>query len=209
MIRSFSAKDLCSQSCKQIRMFQVHPELRTITASQRKHMIDGVSFQSKIASKQDNLIGEEMRGYYTHRDIRIFFCNDIVCKDKIIEVKYIGGSRTVEKWYFESSLLQAALYYSLLLCSENLELVTATFAREERKPERKILFNKEMNYYLHFGNDVYQIHCSSPKKIVSFFTQKASSTSNWNDAKAFDQEFKHKEYQVLKKYFSYTKVNSQ
>jgi len=65
-----------------------------------------------------------------------------------------------------------------------------------------------MNYYLHFGDDVYQIHCSSPKKIVSFFTQKASSTSNWNDAKTFDGEFKHKEYQILRRYFSYTKINS-
>lgn len=56
---SFSAKDLCTRSCMQIRMFMVHPEKRP---QPTQNMIEGVLFQEKICSQQKDVIDQEMVG---------------------------------------------------------------------------------------------------------------------------------------------------
>ena len=93
-VKSFSAKDLCSRSCMQIRMFDLHPEKRHIPTMNTE---SGVTHQHQVALNTDDVIGEELRGTYINGNICINFSNDIVCKDKIIEVKSVN--REVEDWY--------------------------------------------------------------------------------------------------------------
>ncbi len=49
-------------------------------------------YQHNVAKKKD-CVAEEMRGtfYNDDLDITIFFCNDIVMHDRIIEVKNVIG----------------------------------------------------------------------------------------------------------------------
>lgn len=199
-IKSFSAKDLCSRSCMQIKMFDVHPEKRpVINANQQT----GVSFQHQIATKTDNLIGEEMRGTYVKDGILINFSNDIVCPDKIIEVKSVN--REIEDWYFNNSIYQCAVYKALLMKS-NKKLVTSKFFVDLGNPYVETTVNNDVSYYLKFGNDLYLIQVNNADKIVEFIYNKAVASMDWDKAREFDANYKFKEYETLKDCFSFSKV---
>ena len=202
----FSAKDLCSKSCTQIRMFALHPELRQKTPTQIEHANAGEQFQRRIARSAKTLVGEEFSGYYQQGDIRIFFSNDIVCTESIVEVKYVDPSRVLEDWYFNQSILQAAFYYSLLLETDNKVLKTAKFRVNAGYPEQIYKFTNSVKYFLCFGDHIYQITKVESSRIVDFYMSKAIAVQSWNTAKEFDANFKFKEFNILKKYFEYKKI---
>lgn len=195
MTKSFSAKDLCSRSCMQIRMFDLHPEKRPVPTINTEI---GVTHQHQIALNTNNVIGEELRGTYINENICINFSNDIVCKDKIIEVKSVN--REVEDWYFNSCVLQCALYKSLLLKS-NKQLITAKFYSDLGNPIVKTTVDDNIKYILYFGEKKYNIIVVNPDLIIEFFVNKAKATFDWDLAKEFDLNYKFKEYETLKNYF--------
>ena len=197
MIKSFSAKDLCSRSCMQIRMFDLHPEKRPISTINTE---TGVTYQHQIALTTDNVIGEELRGTYINENICINFSNDIVCNDKIIEVKSVN--REIEDWYFNSSVLQCAFYKSLLLKS-NKQLITAKFYSDLGNPIIKTTVDDNIKYILYFGEKKYNIIVVNPDSIIEFFINKAKATFDWDSAKEFDSKYKFKEYETLKDYFRF------
>lgn len=199
-IKSFSAKDLCSRSCMQIKFFDEHPELRP---KPNININEGVSFQHQIALNTENVIGEEMRGSYCIDNIWINFSNDIVCDNQIIEVKSV---RDFELWYFENSLLQCAVYKALLEKSNNKKLVTATFYADLGNPVVETEIKDNINYYLQFGDKRYLINVTNPDKIVDFYVKKAKATMKWTTAKDFDDKYKHKEYNELKDFFNFVKI---
>lgn len=199
-IKTFSAKDLCSRSCMQIKMFTEHPELRP---KPNINVNEGVSFQHQIALNTENVIGEEMRGTYNEDNIWINFSNDIVCENQIIEVKSIR--ETPEQWYFEACVLQCAMYKALLEKS-NKKLVTATFYAEMGNPVVETSVSKNVDYYLQFGNDRYLINVKNPDKIVDFYVKKAKASMDWATAKEFDNQYKHKEYIELSNFFNFVKI---
>lgn len=82
----FSAKDLCTRSCMQIKMFRERPELKP---KPNTNQWKGCDFQHEVAKTLDNVVGEEMGGCVQDDNLLIYFSNDIVCMDKIIEVKSI------------------------------------------------------------------------------------------------------------------------
>jgi len=199
IIKTFSAKDLCSRSCMQIKMFAEHPEVRP---QPNGNMNNGVSFQHEIALSTEGLIGEEMRGYYISDGICINFANDIVCKNKIMEVKSLN--REAEEWYFNSCVLQCA-FYSALLHKSNKKLITAKFYSDMGNPVIETTIDNDFMYLLRFGNDTYKIDVTDNDFIVEFFLNKAKASLEWDTAKEFDKIHKHKEYSELKDYFIVTK----
>ena len=199
---TFSAKDLCSRSCMQIKFFNEHPELRP------KPNINteiGTTFQEDVAKSTKGVIGQEMRGTYCNGGLFINFANDIVCQDKIIEVKSVRDKP--EDWYFNASVLQCSFYKAMIMSGAN-RLRTATFFANLGNEEKECTVSSNIDYYLSFGEDKYLIEVKDRNAIVKFFCDKANACLDWTAARQFDFQYKHLEYQTLKEYFSYAKIEN-
>lgn len=190
------------RSCMQLKLFREHPEL---IPKPNSNVIDGETFQHKVSSSMENLIGEEMRGTYIHGDICINFCNDIVCNDRIIEVKSVSEERGVPEWYLKSSTLQCAMYKALIRKSYG-KLITASFFSKLGNPVTETIVDKNINYLLYFGKNIYEVEVYNDDSIVDFFIEKAKASLDWTNAKIFDANYKHREYETLKDYFKITKI---
>ena len=197
---NLSLKDLLTKSCMQLKYLREHPEKKRTPSSL---MYEGCRYQHQIAAVQPNLIGEEMGCCFETDDIRIYFSNDIICSDRIIEVKQINGH--YEDYYLENSLLQCAVYKAFILaCNGN--LATSKFHVQNGNDYKsyKIAFNHK--YYLFFGNRVFSISVITPSALVNFIVNKANASLSYETAKEFDYEFKHKEFEMLSKYFTFKEV---
>ena len=194
-MNSFSAKDLVTRSCMQIRMFAEHPERKPLPSQ----MVDyGEKFQRAVADTLPNIVGEEMRGIYTNGGISIYFSNDIVCEDKIIEVKSVTGN--APEWYFQNSLLQCAFYKSMIMQGFN-RLETASFLVNQGYERKSAIVATWTDYILIFGEEKYKIEVNNTHGIINFFLGKARACTDWNLAKNFDFINKHREFEILSKYF--------
>ena len=180
----------------QIKMFREKPELKPKPTI---NQLNGISYQDEVANRVKGFIGQEMRGTYIKDNICINFSNDIVCEDKIIEVKTVRETDGLD-WYFDNSILQTAAYKALLENS-NKKLVTSKFYFEKGNPyvEARV---SEFDYFLLFGVDLYKIEVNDDKKIVDFLIRKAKASLYWDTARDFDREFKKREFEVLKDAFS-------
>ena len=194
---SFSAKDLCTRSCMQIKFFNENPDKRPKPNS---NVLFGETFQHKVAEQTKRVIGEEMRGTFIYENICINFSNDIVTKDAIIEVKSVN--RDVEDWYLESSLVQCAVY-SALLRKTNGNLVTSKFFADMGNPIVETKVKPNIDYNLRFGDTLYCIEVNDEDKIIDFIIKKAKHCNTWDEAKIFDAQYKQKEFETLKDFFKY------
>jgi len=202
-MNTFSAKDLCTRSCMQIKMLTEHPEMRPQPSAMVSY---GEKFQKAVADTIPNIIGEEMRGKYVNaaHAITINFSNDIVCADKIIEVKSVTGK--YEPWYLQYSILQCAFYKSMMLLGAR-RLETASFYVNLGNPRVETDVNlRSIRYILIFGEEKYEIFVSDPYQIVGFFEHKAYCSLDWNTAKQWDEQYKHREYECLKEFINYKMV---
>lgn len=207
----YSASDLIKKSCRQI-VFLRNKKEQIISAMQRK----GVQFQSKITEEvrlsNKGEVAEELRGSYSYNDIVIFFCIDLYANDCFYEVKSIfdrdgNESTTYEDWYLNNSLLQCALYKSLLMLGDNDCLFTPKFRLKEGFEFKAQPINKLNDYFLIFGNVAkYKIDIINPIEIINFYKEKISSLENYDVATIFDNKYKRKEFKLLKKYFKYTEI---
>lgn len=199
---NFSAKDLVSRSCMQIKLFLEKPELRP---KPNLNQWDGVDYQHEIAIQTDGIIGEEMGNCFEFDEVRIYFSNDIVTKDKIIEVKHINKERIIEEWYLNSCLLQCAIYKALVEECDN-KLKTSLFHINNGNPMKNCILDNDFEYILYFGDERYTIEVTDRNKIIQFFKTKAKHCLNWEDARYFDNQYKRKEFEILKDCFNYTKI---
>jgi len=201
---TFSAKDLCTRSCMQIKMLAEHPERKSPPSAMVYY---GEAFQKAVARTIPNIIGEEMRGKYTNDrlGITINFSNDIVCNDKIIEVKSVNGK--YEDWYLQSSILQCAFYKSMMLLGAR-HLETASFYVNlgNERVQTEIDPSRNIRYILIFGEEKYEIFVSNPYQIVGFFENKAVCSTDWTSAKRWDEMYKHREFECLAQYINYKSV---
>lgn len=191
-------------SCMQIKMFAEHPERRP----QPSAMVGfGERFQRAVANSIPNIIGEEMRGKYINNalGITINFSNDIVCDDKIIEVKSVHGK--YEPWYLQSSILQCAFYKSMMILGAR-HLETASFYVNlgNKRVETDIDTSRAIRYILIFGEEHYEIFVSDPYQIVGFFENKAINCGDWDSARKWDGMYKHHEYEALKQCIKYKSI---
>lgn len=194
---SFSAKDLCTRSCMQIKFFNENPDKRPKPNS---NVLFGETFQHKVAEQTKGVIGEEMRGTFIYENICINFSNDIVTKDAIIEVKSVN--RDVEDWYLESSLVQCAVYSALLRKTDG-NLVTSKFFADMGNPIVETKVKPNIDYNLRFGDTLYCVEVNDEDKIIDFIIKKAKHCNTWDEAKIFDAQYKQKEFEILKDFFKY------
>jgi hypothetical protein len=199
---SFSAKDLLTRSCMQIKMFAEHPEKKPLPSQMVAY---GEKFQKAVADTIPNIVGEEMRGSYVNmaHGITINFSNDIVCEDKIIEVKSV--KYPVEDWYLNSSLLQCAFYKSMIALGAR-HFETASFYVNLGHERKYVDVSQAVRYILIFGEEKYEVFVSSPHDVVWFFEHKALCSTDWSIAKAWDAKYKHREFECLNQYISYKTI---
>ena len=201
---SFSAKELCTRSCMQLKMFMEHPEKKP-TPFENPNIVMGDKYQHELARNFTNVIDEEMRGSLVTANLTINFTHDIVCDDKIVEIKYVDPARELEDWYLKSSLLQCAIYKALTnKCGGHLE--TATFRVNMGHEKQYATVQHDIPYILYFGNDKYKIMTNNDDAITDFIINKAYASLDWTEAKNFDARYKHKEYETLSPYFSAIKL---
>lgn len=197
---SFSAKDLVTRSCMQIKMFIDHPDMKPLPSDM---VMYGERFQKAVANTIPNIIGQEMRSCYANGFLHINFSNDIVCHDKIIEVKSVSGK--YKDWYLKSSLLQCAFYKAMIMPGCN-RLETASFYVEMGNERKSTVVPTYIRYVLVFGEEKYEVKVTNRLAIVNFFINKAMACGDWNTAKAWDEKYKHREYDELKDCFEYFSI---
>ena len=201
---NLSAKDICSRSCMQIKMFIEHPELKPKPTFD---MLAGEEHHKEVASKLKDIIGMEMGNCFKvfGGDILIWFSNDICCEKGIVEVKSVNPEKE-SSWYFNMSCVQCAVYSTLSsLCNYNLK--TAKFFTEQGNPYIFYRYNRDVvPYFLYFGDDIYKIEVTNRDEIIKFITNKAIACLDWESAKEFDKNFKHMEFKVLSQYFTISKI---
>lgn len=205
----YSAADLVKRSCAQLVYFKNYKE---DVLSQRA--LNGEEYQSKIVKDESlaNTVADEMRGCYSYDDIEIFFCIDMIKNGEFYEIKSIqddDGNETLEypEWYLNSSLLQCAFYKSLLMEMNGNKLYTPKFRLKEGYKMSCVEINNNANYYLKFGGvGVWKIDVVNPTDIIDFYKNKIAHITDYDDARAFDREFKWKEFEVLKKHFTFSKI---
>lgn len=205
----YSAADLVKRSCAQLVYFKNYKE---DVLSQRA--LNGEEYQSKIVKDESlaNTVADEMRGCYSYDDVEIFFCIDMIKNGEFYEIKSIqddDGNETLEypEWYLNSSLLQCAFYKSLLMEMNGNKLYTPKFRLKEGYKMSCVEINNNANYYLKFGGvGVWRIDVVNPTDIIDFYKNKIAHITDYDDARAFDREFKWKEFEVLKKHFTFSKI---
>ena len=124
---------------------------------------------------------------------------------RVLKVKSVIDGSNVEDWYFNSCVLQCAVYKSLLDKS-NKHLITSKFFADMGNPVIETTINNDIKYYLRFGNSLYLVEVTNTDFIVDFIVKKAVASLEWDSAKNFDAKYKHKEFETLKDYFTVSKV---
>jgi hypothetical protein len=207
-----SMSDLLKKSAKQLCYLRLNP-LKEREPSQQ--MLDGnLSAEQKSTSKFI-----EMRGTYrpdkklTHplgQFLMHYAFDEILVTDSsvmLIEHKNVKDPSTVETWYLHSSILQTAVYQALVKRNPDTNLHTETFYVKEGHEKLHLnVKNLYVNSELHIGTDKYTIIVTEPGKLIEFYIQKTIASFDYRTADIFDANYKHKEYDVLKKHFTFRPI---
>lgn len=173
-----------------------------------ERMVSGCDYQANVYDdiiQSGETAADEMQGVYRCGEDNIYFCIDIVKPNAFIEVKSVFGD--YESWFFESSLLQCAVYKSLLMHMEGNTLKTARFRLNEGAEEKTITVDVKQPYYLKFGNvGTFEVKVKNSKEILNFLKKKIEALTDYTSAHSFDEQWKHKEFSLLRKYFEYSKI---
>ena len=205
----YSASELVKRSSMQL-VYLREKNMRILT----KMMANGTAYQSHIVKDESlaNIVAEEMRGCYTYDDNQIFFCIDMIKNGDFYEIKSVlnesgEDADEYDEWYLNSSLLQCAFYKSLIMRMDSDILFTPKFRVKEGYKKTYLKIDKNANYYLKFGKiGEYKVDVTDPDKLIDFYKNKINSLTDYYSAKNFDIEFKHKEFGLLEKYFTWEKI---
>ena len=218
----YSASDLVKRSAAQI--IYLKDKLDSILS---RRMLNGEAYQSKIVKDESlsNTVADEMRGCYTYIDkkegeifndesVEIFFCIDMIKNGCFYEIKSVldeDGNETTEypDWYLNSSLLQCAFYKSLLLRMNGNKLFTPKFRVREGYKKSAMDVDVNAPYYLIFGTiGTWEVVVNDPDAIIDFFKNKIHYIrGGYTWARDFDGQYKRKEFDLLKEYFTFTKIS--
>lgn len=203
-ITFISAKDLCMRSCSQIKLFRDFPDKKPKPS---EDATAGEKYQHAVAKYVPDLVGEEMGAWHMVADgVAVAFSNDIVCSDKIIEVKTVRTDIPTADWFLNGSLLQCAVYRTLVhMVGGNMK--TAKFYANMGHPVVEAKVSPDIPYYLMFGRDYYRVTVKDYQAISNFIVGKAVATMGWDTARSFDTEWKHREFEKLSDCFEYEKIN--
>lgn len=198
---NFSASDLCKRSAAQIFYLRNHPNKVYVTPEQ----VAGIKKQANNSKSKYCEMGGAYR--FNGDDVIYFSWDEIILnvdsgKAKFVEHKQVLGEPA--PWFKNSSILQTALYAALAV--GQWEYKTSLFHILNGNPKYKIdLFGYSRNFYLQFGEDIYKIRLVKSQELRDFLTKKALASKKYDTAIEFDRKYKHKEFELLKKCFTFNK----
>lgn len=208
----YSAAELIKRSAAQLVYYRIHGIKPTPTAN----VLAGEMFQNAVYNKFLNAgepAHEEMCGCYSTNKDNIWFSIDLVAPNLgFFEIKSIldsDGNQTTRYplWYLYASLVQCAVYKALVLETKGCMLETARFKQALGAKKKRIRAKKKLDYFLIFGNDeLYRIEVKDSKALIQYLIAKIDSLTDYNTAREFDAKYKHREFDMLKDYFVYTRV---
>lgn len=206
MNRLFSASSLVKSSSRQLK----YRSENSVEKPATQGMQDGERFQTSVAERIKSLgieISQEKRGMFSEEDIRIFFCVDIITDNAFIEVKSVRDENDVPLWYLESSILQVALYKSLIMQGNINELVTPKFLLDKGEKFEKISVDTDLRYLLVFGDRMFNVVTPDSGRIVDFYLSKIESLESWESAKEWDERFKFREFEFLREVIGFKEID--
>ena len=206
----YSAADLVKRSCAQIVYFRETGKEKPVSPK----MSVGISFQESITQRESltNEVACEMRGCYNYKDNSIFFCIDMVKNGEFFEIKSVTDENGVDtldypEWYLQSSLLQCVAYKTLLLNMDGNTLVTPKFRLDAGFEDITINVDKQAQFNLIFGNvGTFKVNVTDDAKVLKFIQDKVDALLNYTTARAFDAQYKHKEFEILRDCFTFEKI---
>lgn len=196
------ASDLIKSSASFIK-YKQDKEMKPYVSDQMKQ---GEEFQIANTPKGPGIFVEMQGTYNINEELEIRFTNDYVNQNKppyICEIKSVFNEP--ENWYKASCIIGTAFYKSLIIASavkNKCELVTAPFEFERNGNIRlAIKVKKNIDYYLQFGENFYLIELKDHNPIISFYTDKAIASLDWDSAKEWDRTYFRKlEWKMLHEY---------
>lgn len=137
--------------------------------------------------------------------------HDIITNKFVMEVKSFNPNISQGDWFLKSSIVQAALYKSILMAT-NGETVTPIFRIKEgyELQNQYLRVNSDIPYLLWFGDTIYAIRVLNSDMILQYFIQKARASMNYELANRWEtyiSPFKMM-YDVLSSYFTVEKIIS-
>lgn len=199
---NFSASDLCKRSASQICYLRKHPNKLVITPEQ----LSGIKKQANnTKSKYMEMCGAiKINGvdtiYFSWDEVQVKADTGVA---KFIEHKQVLGE--TEDWYLYNSMLQTALYGALSVRTYRYE--TAKFFQKAGNKKQVLdLMGYSRRFYLQFGNKTYKIKLGHGLNLFNFLVAKAEASKHYDTAKEFDMKYKHREFELLSKYFACNEV---
>ena len=152
----------------------------------------------------------EMCRYYENQynGIRIYYSVDEVRLLRksyyFIEHKYV--IQPVEDWYLQKCLMQVGFYHALHIFSMKQSYHTAKFYTDEGHASYVLPLMQSKHYFrLNFGGTWYSVKAVAPRAILNFYLTKLISSRNFDASRRFDEQYHHKEWNVLRKFIDYRK----
>lgn len=208
----YSAAELIKRSAAQLVYYRINKIKPEVTSNK----LVGEMFQDQIYNRflaNNEPVYEEMCGCYSTGPDNIWFSVDLVAPNLgFFEVKSILDSDgnhidTYPLWYLYASLVQCAIYKALILETKGCILRRAQFKLNTGAKPKRLRAKKGLDYFLIFGNTaIYRIEVKNSKALVNYLVTKKDSLLNYSTAREFDAKYKHREFEILKEYFTYTKL---
>lgn len=191
----FSTANLIKQSALQLCYLRNNRNKIVVT--------DGQVKGNAIALSKSRSKYIEMRGTYCYDDMLFHYVFDEVIDSSRLEfIEHKSTMYGTPDWYINSSILQMALYSSLVHVNDNSNLVTASFVKGDK--HSLSIANRYKVFKVVFDNNTeYTVNSINPEKIVAFYISKAIASMSYDTAREFDLKYKRKEFEILKQYFSY------
>ena len=195
---NFSAADLVKKSASQI----LYKEVKKIQYKATERQLKGNNYADKIVKKLN--ASDEKRGIIKlNNDDLLFFCIDMIYKNKHVEIKMVDNMDSYEQWYLNSSIVQSAFYASLLRDVKTLD--TPQLRTKEGFKQEIVDVNHSNKFELWFGKIKYSIE--SNDSLKEHFIKKALliksciETKDFDKCREFDKQYKFKEFDLFKPKF--------
>lgn len=211
----FSASVLVKHSAKQICWYRNHG-FTSVPSNVNDNVRKGEEFQRWIANmfKKYGPVFEERKSTFVVNgapQLTISASHDIITNKFVMEVKSFNPNISQGDWFLKSSIVQAALYKSILMAT-NGETVTPIFRIKEgyELQNQYLRVNSDIPYLLWFGDTIYAIRVLNSDMILQYFIQKARASMNYELANRWEtyiSPFKMM-YDVLSSYFTVEKIIS-
>lgn len=191
---NFSASELVKRSASQL----VYKEVKKLEWIATPRQWEGVKYSEEVVRKEE--ASSEKRGIVKVAEHLLFFCVDLVKDSLFAEIKMVDNQESYEEWYLESSIMQSVFYASLLKDLKTLD--TPKFRKKEGFAQEITVIPEDFRYELWFGTEKFSIlpsnvikeHYLQKLEVVAYGVER----KNYDNARIFDSNFKHKEFQIFK-----------